>query len=141
MATIPNLQLRLDLHQFSLEFARQYALLEGCLKLVKRAAGEIRGSDNLKKILKVVLQFGSYMNTGNTKSVRGFKLNSLKQLWVASTLVTSTLVTISCVLFSLFMCCFLGSATALAMFCCVFCSLRTQISLLINMQLRFYINR
>lgn len=78
---IPNLGRRVDANLFRATFKTQRADLESSLEARERASTTLRSSSALRKLLKVVLAFGNYMNGGTRKGQQyGFRLATLEKL-------------------------------------------------------------
>jgi diaphanous 3 len=81
MSKVPHCAARLSALCFTHTFADQVEEIMVRIQLVERAHDAIRDSENLQKILTVVLAFGNRMNQATAKGqARGFRLASLDKL-------------------------------------------------------------
>jgi diaphanous 3 len=81
MTKVPHCAARLSALCFTHTFADQVSEIVARFLLVERAHDAIRDSENLQKILTVVLAFGNRMNQATAKGqARGFRLATLDKL-------------------------------------------------------------
>lgn len=78
---VPRVESKLRVFLFKLQFRSQVADLSCNLNIVNSAAGEIRNSVKLKRIMQTILSLGNAINQGTARgSAIGFRLDSLLKL-------------------------------------------------------------
>jgi len=81
MASVPNLQERIQLFLYKKRFDGQITEVGAALSLLEAALKSLTQSNNLKQVLEQVLAIGNYMNGGGAKGgAWGFKLDTLGKL-------------------------------------------------------------
>jgi dishevelled associated activator of morphogenesis len=81
VSTIPRLTERLELFLFKLQYPDLTAGIEKALSFVDQARLQLKDSQHLKTVLKIVLAFGNYMNSGTRNGqAYGFQLETLTKL-------------------------------------------------------------
>lgn len=81
ISVVPNLKTRISFWAFKEGFQEQVEQVEAGLKTVNSALAAIQESPNFKKVLRVVLAIGNYINGGTKKGgAWGFKLSSFGKL-------------------------------------------------------------
>lgn len=87
LAQIPHLDIRLSTHLTITQFRERCVYLETSLENVSLAIDELRMSENLRKVLACILNFGNHMNVSNSKKpVYGFGLETLDKLVITKTI-------------------------------------------------------
>ncbi|KAG7588294.1 Formin FH2 domain [Arabidopsis suecica] len=75
---VPGVESKLRVFSFKIQFGTKITELNKGLNAVNSACEEVRTSEKLKEILKIILCLGNIMNQGTAKgSAVGFKLDSL----------------------------------------------------------------
>ncbi|EFH62937.1 hypothetical protein ARALYDRAFT_893632 [Arabidopsis lyrata subsp. lyrata] len=75
---VPGVESKLRVFSFKIQFGTKITELNKGLNVVNSACKEVRTSEKLKEILKIILCLGNIMNQGTAKgSAVGFKLDSL----------------------------------------------------------------
>lgn len=78
---VPRVESKLRVFSFKIQFRSQVADLSNNLNTVNSAAGEIRNSAKLKRIMQTILSLGNALNQGTARgSAVGFRLDSLLKL-------------------------------------------------------------
>lgn len=81
IVSFPNLNRRLELHLFSLQYEGLLVELEEKVQQVQRANNQLQTNAKFKKLLEVVLAIGNYLNAGTKSGVAyGFKPVTLTKL-------------------------------------------------------------
>ena len=84
LCDIPNLQDRMKLWQFKLQFNELVTIQSVKVNLLRNCHDTVKNSKKLKMIFTYILGFGNYMNGSTSKGqAYGFKLASLRQLMSA----------------------------------------------------------
>lgn len=77
---VAHLSLRLNTLCYYHEFADKMAVLQGKLNTVRESIKVLKNSDNVQKVLEVVLAFGNFMNGSKGGVAYGFRISSLNRL-------------------------------------------------------------
>ncbi|KAI0984930.1 hypothetical protein GJ496_007462 [Pomphorhynchus laevis] len=77
---IERLSQKLSVMNFMGNFNDVKSSITPQLKVVLQASNAIRNSDNMKRLLEIILAFGNYMNSSKRGPVYGFKLQSFDAL-------------------------------------------------------------
>ena len=81
IASVPNVEVRVDLFLFKLRFDAVVDEIDSQLVLCEKMVHLLRRDEKLATILQVVLKLGNYLNGGTSKGgAYGFKLDTLNKL-------------------------------------------------------------
>nr|XP_023681253.1 disheveled-associated activator of morphogenesis 1 isoform X1 [Paramormyrops kingsleyae] len=80
MSRIDHYQQRLQSLYFKKKFVERVSEIKPKIEALSKASKEVLHSQNLKKLLEVVLAFGNYMNKGQRGNAYGFKVSSLNKI-------------------------------------------------------------
>eukprot|EP01083_Nonionella_stella_P035689 97347_1 len=91
LSHIPELNLRMELWQFKLQFNELSASQMERISILRSCHDNVRHNKSFRVVLQYILAFGNYMNAGTRKGQAfGFKLNSLKQIMYAKSMDNKT---------------------------------------------------
>ena len=81
LSSVPNIESRLDIWLFKLNFDEVFGEAEAKIRAVERAVDDLEKSETFKQLLRIILAIGNYLNGGTKKGqAYGFKLSTLRQL-------------------------------------------------------------